>query len=306
MEKRIVVLSGGFSEEKEVSKTSASEISKALIAMNYNVQLIDPVDYDSFTHMIQEIKRVNPSIVFNALHGAEGEDGRIQAMLALEKIPFTGSKHTASAIAMNKYVSNQIATAIGVPVPKTVALWDGKLYQVNEVIDQLGLPVVIKPNDAGSSVGINIANSKEEVEKYIQVAFEYAKLILVQEFIDGRELTVSVLAEEALPVVEIAPKEGFYDYINKYTKGKTVYSCPADLTEEENKKVSSYALDIFHTMGCEVYSRIDFRFNGKEFYFLEVNTLPGMTPLSLTPMAAKARGYSFEQLIMTIINNSSK
>jgi D-alanine-D-alanine ligase len=303
MSKKVIVLCGGFSEEKEVSKKSSSAISGALIDNGFNVELVDPVDFSSYSDLINYIKHKNPYIVFNGLHGAEGEDGRIQSILSLEKIHFTGSKHTGSAIAMNKYVSTLIAKSIGVPSPKQVLLTQ-KRSLTDEEIEMIGLPLIVKPNSNGSSVGVHIVKEKQNLEKAVTDAYLYDTEVLCQQFIPGRELTVSVLGNEVLPVVEIIPNEGFYDYTNKYTKGKTSYVCPADLNDNEVLIIQKFAKDIFHTCSCSVYGRVDFRYDGNHFYFLEINTLPGMTELSLTPMAAKAVGLSFDSLIKRIIELS--
>nr|MDA3813996.1 ATP-grasp domain-containing protein [Candidatus Cloacimonadota bacterium] len=168
----------------------------------------------------------------------------------------------------------------------------------------IDFPIGIKPNDSGSSVGISIINKESELYEAIKLAFKYSKKVILEQFIDGRELTVTILGDEALPVVEIIPNDGWYNYKSKYTKGKTIYEVPAKLTSEEKNKIQKQALDVFTLFGCEVYGRVDFRYDGEEFYFLEVNTLPGMTLLSLTPMAAKEAGISFKELLIKIIELS--
>jgi len=253
--------------------------------------------------MISRIKNINPKIVFIGLHGAEGEDGRIQALMELEKIPFTGSGHVASAIAMNKKLCSLIASQIGIPVPPKILI-DTSYFSLEEIKAKIGFPNVMKPNNEGSSIATFIINSQEDFEeKLLQIKDSY-QFMLIEKFISGRELTVTVFDGKPLPIVEIIPKNGWYDFVNKYTAGNTEYQVPAILTPEETEKVQSFATKIFKEIGCEVYSRIDFRFDGEEFYFLEVNTLPGMTPLSLTPMSAKATGMSFNQLLNSIIETS--
>lgn len=305
MKKKVIVLSGGFSDEKEVSRKTSSAIASALIEKGYAVELVDPVDFNTYSELIEYIKKHDPLIVFIGLHGAEGEDGRIQAMLSLEKIPFTGSHHTGSAIAMDKFISSMLAHAYRIPVPKQILLSAPRILTDKEM-HELEFPFIVKPNTSGSSVGVYIVETADQMPEAIENAFKYDKEVLCQEFIEGLELTVSILDNQILPVVEISPKEGFYDYTNKYTKGKTEYICPAPLSEEETKKLQDMAERIFFGAGCKVYGRVDFRFDGKHFYFLEINTLPGMTELSLTPMAAKEAGYSFNQLIQKIIEVSLK
>ncbi len=302
--KKIIILSGGFSDESEVSKTTSSEIEKALNENGKDITIIDPAEFDSYSEMINKIKEIKPDIVFNGLHGAEGEDGGIQSLLALENIPFTGSAQRASAISMDKYISGIIAQYIGIKLPERRLIYKDYEYDFNPIIQHIGFPMVIKPNDSGSSVGISIINEENELEESIKFAFKYSKRVIIEHFVDGRELTVTILGNEALPVVEIIPNDGWYDYKNKYTKGKTIYEVPAKLTKEEVKIIQKQALDVFTLFGCEVYGRVDFRYDGKDFYFLEVNTLPGMTHLSLTPMAAKEAGLSFKELIYKIIEFS--
>jgi len=304
MSKKIIVLSGGFSEEKEISRISALEIEKELISRGYETFLLDPADYGSYLLLIEEIIRINADLVFIGLHGAEGEDGRIQALLNLHNIPFTGSDHRSSAIAMDKFISTGLVSSNGIPIPERKLYCSGEIIDQEEINTELRFPCVIKPNDSGSSVGISIVSVKEEIEGAAEEAFKYSDKILCEKFIPGRELTVTILDNEALPVVEIIPKNGWYDYTNKYTKGNTIYDTPAKLTTEETALVQENALTIFNIFGCKVYARVDFRYDGVDFYFLELNTLPGMTPLSLTPMAAKQAGLDFGDLLEKIIQIS--
>ncbi len=301
---KIIILSGGFSEEADVSRTTSAEIEKALNKNGTEIILIDPVEFVSYSDMITKINELKPDIVFNGLHGAEGEDGRIQSLLALEKIPFTGSAQRASAISMDKYISGIIANYIEIKLPKRRLIYEGYEYDFESIIQHVGFPMVIKPNDSGSSVGITIINKKSELKESLKHAFRFSKKAIIEQFIDGRELTVTILGNEALPVVEIKPNDGWYNYKNKYTRGKTIYEVPAKLNIYEVTTIQKQALDVFNLFGCEVYGRVDFRYDGKDFYFLEVNTLPGMTPLSLTPMAAKEAGISFKELLLKIIELS--
>jgi D-alanine-D-alanine ligase len=300
----VIVLSGGFSEEASVSRISASEIGKSLEKIGYKTKLIDPVDFGSYAEMSQQIKVLNPYIVFNGLHGTDGEDGKIQSLLELDKIPFTGSNSRASAMAMDKYLSGCMAIQEDIKIPKRIILGTLQKLDLKYITETIDLPMVVKPNDSGSSVGIAIIATENELQAAIHEAFKYSSKVLIEKFIDGRELTVTVLDGKALPVVEIKPQNGWYDFTNKYTKGKTIYETPAKLTTEIKEEIQKEAERIFRSIGCSVYARVDFRFNGKELYFLEVNTLPGMTPLSLTPMAANAAGLSFEQLLEKIIRIS--
>lgn len=302
--KNIIILKGGFSEEADVSRATSGEIEKALNKKGIKITLIDPAEFNSYSEMINRINEFKPDIVFNGLHGAEGEDGRIQSLLALENIPFTGSAQRASAISMDKYISGILAEYIEIKVPKRRVIYKDYEYDFNLIFQNIDFPIVIKPNDSGSSVGISIINKESELHEAIKLAFKYSKKVIIEQFIDGRELTVTILGDEALPVVEIIPNDGWYNYKSKYTKGKTIYEVPAKLTSEEENKIQKQALDVFALFGCEVYGRVDFRYDGEEFYFLEVNTLPGMTLLSLTPMAAKEAGLDFKELLLKIIELS--
>jgi len=302
MNKKIVVLGGGYSDEREVSSVSSREISNSLSKRGYETYLLDPADFDSYNGLITKIKEIDCLIVFIGLHGAEGEDGRIQALLEMNKIPFTGSGFKASSLAMDKYLSGIVVASIDLPVPphRKIKLDTQRTddFYINH------LPLVVKPNDSGSSVGIRIVNNMAELEAALCSSFEVSEEVLCEQFIAGSELTVTVLNGKALPVLEIKPKNGWYDYTNKYTKGNTEYLVPAPLSKEETINIQAYSEKIFQILGCEVYARVDFRYDGQNFYFLEVNTLPGMTSLSLTPMAAKAAGLNFDELLVKIVELS--
>jgi D-alanine-D-alanine ligase len=310
----VVLLSGGFSEERSVSIDSAAAIRSALEANGFNVRVLDPQDFPqpgAFRHLIARLREINPSFVFIGLHGGAGENGQLQALLELEGIPFTGSDSTSSALCMDKWRSTLLVAAVGLPVPKTAVIRENHRWlmyrpgiDIDEatMVQEIGLPMVIKPNHSGSSVGVTIVQSREALSPAITEAARYSTDVLAQQFIPGRELTVAILNDEPLPPVEIKPHEGFYDYANKYSKGKTEYIAPAPLTPEETQTVSDFGRRIFLLHGCRGYGRVDFRYDGSGFYFLEVNTLPGMTALSLTPKAASVVGISFEKLINEIMN----
>lgn len=310
---KIIVLLGGKSPEREVSLVSGAEIARQLRAKGHQVTEIDPSGYAFGHELISAIHTHNPDLVFIGLHGGDGENGILQAMLAGNGIPFTGSGYKASAVAMDKLLSKIIARQAEVPVPHFIIAdkqdqktLSGLTY--TSVLQSLETPgrnatVVIKPNDAGSSVGVHIVSDPASFEPALEDALKYSDKVMLEQYIPGRELTVTILDGKALPVVEIKPKNGFYDYPNKYTPGNTIYQAPAELTPEESEKVQLYAIKIWKAMECAGYGRIDFRYDGDEFYFLEVNTLPGMTPLSLTPMAAKAVGIGFDELLDRIIGS---
>lgn len=302
--KNVIILSGGFSEEAEISKASSMEIEKALKENGKEITIVDPKEFNSYSDMIHTIKKLNPDIVFNGLHGAEGENGMIQSLLTLENIPYTGSAQRASAISMDKYISGILAKYVEVNIPRRRLIYKNYEYDYYFIAQHIGFPMVIKPNDSGSSVGISIINEERDLEVAIKLAFKYGEKIIIEQYIAGREFTVTILGNEALPAVEIIPKDGWYDFNNKYSEGNTFYDVPAKLTYDEERNIKRQALEIYNLFGCEVYGRVDFRYDGTDFYFLEVNTLPGMTPLSLTPMAAKEAGLNFKELIFRIIELS--
>lgn len=308
--KTIVVLKGGNSPEREISLVSGTEIAGALNTLGFIVRELDPQDYPQLADLLEAIRAEDPALVFNGLHGGSGENGELQAALQLAGVPFTGSNAKASALAMDKYISKLIVEQEGVPVAKHILLRANLLEDYRDSRDyaafteSLGLPLIVKPNDAGSSVGIHLVHTLEELKPAVADAFRYCNTVLMEEYIPGRELTVSILDGKSLPVVEIRPKAGWYDYQNKYTKGKTEYLAPAPIHESIAQLVQLYAERSFWALGCTVYGRVDFRLNEDRLYFLEVNTLPGMTPLSLTPMAAKAAGLSFCDLLQNIIRSS--
>lgn len=340
----IIVLTGGVSSERNVSIVSSKAIAKGLRESGHNVRVIDPI-YGTKQPSEDEILNSRPAIgkefptaeelkaysnhkviecinsdlfdntdiVFLGLHGKFGEDGRIQSLLEMRGVNYTGSHVTSSAMAMDKDISKIMFKHFGIPTPDWFMI-EKDSYSMNHVDEKINAyfeyPVVIKPNDEGSTVGLSIVQPDvEDIQliNAVEYAFEYSDRIMVEQYIDGRELTVAILGEDALPVVEIKPKDGFYDYEHKYTSGKTEYFCPADLTDELSNELRIKALLAHQSLGCRAYSRVDFRLNSKnEYYCLEVNTLPGMTELSLVPKAAKAVNTSFPELLNKIIELSLK
>ncbi|MDD4278075.1 MAG: D-alanine--D-alanine ligase [Candidatus Cloacimonetes bacterium] len=308
--KKIVVLKGGISNEREISLITGSEIVKALEDLHYEVCEIDPAEYPKLPELLLAIQQEQADLVFNALHGGAGENGMLAAALEMAGIPFTGSKYKSLCLTMDKYVSKLIVAAEGIPCARHILLRGNLLEDYNDpndysaFVQKLGLPLIVKPNDSGSSVGISLVQELNDLKAAVNEAFRHCSSVLLEEYIPGRELTVSILDGKALPVVEIKPLHGWYDYHNKYTKGQTQYLAPAPIDESTAHLVQSYALRAFQALSCSVYGRVDFRLDGETPYFLEVNTLPGMTALSLTPMAAKVVGLSFADLLQQIIKNS--
>lgn len=338
----IIVLTGGTSAERNVALASGKAIAGALKRSGHNVKVVDPVfgvtqpdeetifqdrpvigsefptieELNAFSNR-KVIECINSSIfdntdiVFLGLHGKFGEDGRIQSLLELRGVKYTGSGVTSSAMAMDKNISKIMFNHYNIPTAKWLMLKKGmsEPVKVDESIKlQIGYPAVIKPNDEGSTVGLSIVQPDvEDVQlgKALEDAFEYSDCVMAEEYIEGRELTVAILGDMSLPVVEIKPKSGFYDYVHKYTKGFTDYFCPADLPEKLANDIREKAMTAHKSLGCSVYSRVDFRLNSRgESYCLEVNTLPGMTELSLVPKAAGASGITFEDLLNRIIELS--
>ncbi|HNZ07527.1 MAG TPA: D-alanine--D-alanine ligase [Candidatus Cloacimonadota bacterium] len=308
--KTICVLKGGISSEREVSLVSGTAIANELRAMDYDVFELDPADHPRLDELLTAIKTRHADLVFIGLHGGLGENGKLQAALELAGIPHTGSGFEACCVTMDKYLSKLTASAEGIPTPAYILMREDLVNDYNTAEDLQGflsgtsMPVVVKPNDGGSSVGISLVREIGDLKQAVKLAFREAKHVLVEQFIPGRELTVTVLDGQALPVVEIKPLQGWYDYKNKYTKGNTEYIAPAEIEPATAQLVQLYATRLWHAFGLKGYARVDFRYDGSQAWFLEVNTLPGMTSLSLTPMAAKAAGISFSGLLERIINLS--
>ena len=243
-------------------------------------------------------------LVFLALHGGFGENGGIQALLEMMGMPYTGSGPLASAMAMDKDVSKRLFREAGVRTAPwfLVGREDDVEVVAERIAGAFGFPCVVKPNDQGSTVGLSIVNRAGDLRDAMEGASEYSEEILIERYIPGRELTVAILGDEALPVVEIHPRHGVYDYECKYTKGMSAYTVPAEIPEEVEREIKFQALKAFRALKCKGYGRVDFRFDPEEGLFcLEVNSLPGMTETSLVPKAARAAGLSFEQLVQRIM-----
>lgn len=245
-------------------------------------------------------------IVFLALHGEDGENGRIQAAFDLFGIRYTGSGHISSALAMNKEIAKEFFKKAGIPVPSGRKMI--KAERINDVEKaNVSLPCVVKPCCGGSSIGVAIAHTKEEFEKALDEAFSWEDEVLIEDYIKGREFAVGVIEDQALPVIEMAPITGFYDYKNKYQAGSTIETCPADLPLEISTQMQKFAEDAAKALGLSVYSRMDFLLTGSgEIFCLEANTLPGMTATSLLPQEAKVAGIGFEALCEKLIQISLK
>ena len=329
---KVLVLMGGISAERDVSLASGEAIVKALKSAGHKVIALDTAEGqkllpDTGKYIPEGVKTEPPDVaelekkgkelalkaidsfdfsevdvIFLALHGGQGEDGTIQALLDLTGKPYTGSGVLASALAMNKAMSKKIFEREGILTPDWLVVEDPDLSDLSGIADRieknLGFPCVVKPNDQGSTVGLTIVNEKAELKKAFDFAKKFSAEFLVEKYIPGRELTVGILGDQALPVVEIVPEHGVYDYECKYTTGKSNYIAPAEIPEDKTKEIQAIGLKAYKALGCEGYARVDFRFGeDSRFYCLEVNTLPGMTAHSLVPKAAKAVGIDFPELV---------
>ncbi|MDY2978176.1 MAG: D-alanine--D-alanine ligase, partial [Oscillospiraceae bacterium] len=243
--------------------------------------------------------------VFLALHGACGEDGRVQAALDLMGIPYTGSGYLGSAIAMDKDLTKRlVADVVNTPGWKMV---DVRAEDIDGLVASARLPLVVKPVASGSSIGVSIVHTPEELRRALTDALALGGRTVLEEYVKGRELQVGILEDEALPAIEIIPKQGFYDYENKYQPGAAEEVCPADISPETEAKLRSAAVRVYETLGLSVYSRADFILDGAgEIWFLEINTLPGMTPTSLLPQEAAAVGIGYSALCERIVHASLK
>ena len=288
---RIAVLKGGPSAEREISLRTGAACAAALGEAGYEVIEV-VVDDGNF------VVPDGTDLAFLSLHGPFGEDGQVQDILTARGIPYTGADAATSRIAIDKEKSKEKFRQCGVPTP------EGQLVRKLEEIT-LPLPVFIKPNTQGSSVGSRAATTREELALAVADALKFDSAVVVEQFIKGRELTVGVLGDQVLPIVEIRPLDGFYDYANKYTKGRTEYFCPAPLPDSVAAVIRKYALAAHRSVGNTVYSRIDFLLEEDVFpYCLEINTIPGMTATSLLPKAAAAVGIAFPQLCRRIVELS--
>lgn len=245
-------------------------------------------------------------IVFIALHGENGEDGRVQATFDLLGVRYTGSDYISSAIAMNKKISKQFFSAHAIPTPRGIAMHKSERSK-DAAQWGIGFPCVVKPCCGGSSIGVSIIHTRAEYEKALDEAFRWEDQVVLEEYIKGREFSVGVVDYQALPVIEMAPLKGFYDYKNKYQAGSTIETCPAQIPPETARQMQEYAVAVAKAIGLDTYSRMDFILDSENrIYCLEANTLPGMTPTSLLPQEAQAVGMGFADLCEKLVTISMK
>lgn len=303
---KIIVLMGGPSAEREVSLRTGTAIYEALLAKGCDVSALE-LD----RNIVANLQAAKPAVVFIAVHGKYGEDGVVQGILELLEIPYTGSGVLASALAMDKAISKKLFTASGVPTPPFMIFEHrdkqaGSDSITSRIKDGFTLPVVVKAATQGSSIGVTIVDEAGKLSEAIDDAFRYSETIVVEQFISGKEVTVTVWGNErpeALPIIEIAPKSGRYDYQSKYTKGATEYIVPARLSPELSASVQAAAVKAHQALGCKGLSRVDFIItDNKDYFALEVNTIPGMTGTSLVPKAAAAAGIEFGDFLLKLID----
>jgi len=292
---KIGVLAGGPSSEREISLKSGTAVYSALKEMNLHVEFFDIKKKSCCV-----LKKLNIDAAFIALHGGFGEDGTIQKMLEDLNIPYTGSGPEASRLALDKVASRSIFINNKIPVPESMAL--NKRISIDELYERFNLPMVVKPSTEGSSVGLTIVKNKDEINKALNLAFKYSKTILVEKYIKGREITVGILHEEALPVIEIITKHNVYDYSAKYIDKETQYIVPAEIPKKTFLTAQELGLRAHNVLGCMDFSRVDMRMDENEnVIVLEVNTIPGLTERSLLPKAAKAIGINFGELCVKLL-----
>lgn len=297
---KVAVLYGGTSAEREVSLSSGKGIIAALEHNGHEV-----IGIDFHPERMNKILELDVDIVFIGLHGKYGEDGRIQGLLDMLEIPYVGSGVLGSAVAMDKAKSKKVLQDTDIRLAKDLVLERGQNYESIDL--PFDFPVVVKPNSEGSTIGLTIAQNEEELMQGIEEAFRFDKRVILEEFISGTEVTVAVMGEKgnvrSLPVVEIVPKNAYYDYESKYAEGGSEHIVPARISDEFTQMIQEQSVLAHELLGCETYSRADYIIpkDGSEPVFLEVNTLPGMTPTSLYPDAAKEIGYTYEEMIEELL-----
>jgi len=290
----IAVLMGGYSAEREISLMRGKAVYKALLKNNVECFSFDLTDDNLDKLWIKEFDKA-----FIVLHGRGGEDGYIQSLLDKRKVPFTGSGVEASNLCMNKAHTKDVWLKHELPLSPSIVATQGKPI---DPID-FPLPWAVKPTMEGSSIGITKVENKNELDTALELAWQYNNEALIEHWIEGDEYTVAILGNQALPSIKIISDHDFYDYDSKYFSNKTEYLCPSDLSEQQEKNIRTIAMKAFNLTGASDWGRVDFILDkDKNPYFLEINTVPGMTSHSLVPMAAKAAGMNFEQLVLKILH----
>jgi len=300
--KKVGVLMGGITREREISLRTGNAISASLRRMGYDV-----VDIDVGSDVVDRLKSEKIDVAFIALHGKFGEDGCIQGLLEMMRIPYTGGGVLGSSVGMDKVVCDMVAMQLGVPIPRE------ECFNINEdttdsIVARLTVPypVIVKPSREGSTINMTIVKKMDDLPGAIETAAKSDEKIIVQEFIAGKEITVGILNGRPLPPLEIAPKSGFYDYTSKYTKGATEYILPARIPQKVAEKIQDWSVAVFEALDCTGTARCDYIVGENDrAYFLEINTIPGMTELSLVPKAAAHIGINFDMLVEEILGTAS-
>ena len=301
----LALLAGGWSGEREISLQSGDAVYRALDKRKYNVTRYDP--RDDLVTLIKERGRID--LAFVLLHGKFGEDGCMQGFLDLLGIPFVGSGVLSSAMSLNKKLAKQMYMSAGLNVIKDVILCRGQNFTTDHIMEIVGPSTVVKPVTEGSSLGMSVCHSEEDLLKGIHIALEYGQEIMIEQYVKGVEITCCVIGNRTLdtmPLIEIVPNSeyAFFDYDAKYTPGATREICPARLVESQSRRVQSCAKKAHKVLKCEVWSRTDMIIQGDKIYLLETNTIPGMTENSLVPLAAKAAGMSLSHLADKLVELS--
>jgi len=295
--RKIGVLSGGSSHEREISLRTGDAVYKALVSLGLNVTKID-VDRNIASRLAKE--RVD--VAFIALHGKLGEDGTIQGLLEIMGIPYTGSGVLASALALDKTYTKKVFHYHNLPMAKYKVI-EKKVETPGNILGELDYPVIVKPASEGSTIGVTMVREPSGLDSAMSLAFGYGDRIIIEKYIEGRELTVGILGDEALPVIEIVSKTTFYDYRAKYEPGMSEHIVPAKLPPEQYELAQNLALSAHHALGCKGATRVDMVMDREgKIYLLEVNTIPGMTETSLLPEAAAVAGIDFKQLVVKILS----
>jgi len=300
--RRVALIAGGWSREREISLKSGEFVYKNLDKAKYQVERYDP--RSDLVRLIHDSKNIDIALIF--LHGKKGEDGCMQGFLDLLDLPYVGSGVLASSLAMNKPVSKELFRSVGLTVPQEMLLSKDRECDPVEILSVLGKPVVIKPAAEGSSIGLNICATREELAAAMEETFAMSSQIIAEEYIEGREVSCGVIGNsepEALPVIEIIPQKEhrFFSYTAKYVPGESKEICPATLSDVVSKKIQAYALKAHSVLGCRGFSRSDMIVTGNDVYLLETNTIPGMTENSLFPLAVRTAGLTVSQFLDRLI-----
>lgn len=309
---KVLVLMGGMSSEREISLKTGVAVAHGLGQAGHEVYTYDlsTAEGRRVRDFVMSGELAACDVVFIALHGGEGEGGSIQALLDLLGRPYTGSGHLASAVCLDKTLSKMVFEREGIATPDWFEFggpWSNARVGTEGVAKLGGFPLVVKPVDQGSTIGISIVESAGGLEPAIALARRYSQRLVFEKYIPGRELSVAIVGDRVFPVIEIVPEDGFYDYERKYTKGRCRYHCPAQINEALSQRIMDEAFRAYRALGCEGFARVDLRLGGDGIpYYLEVNTIPGMTETSLVPMAAAVSGVPFSELVDIIVRDALK